>query len=877
MSDYRRLFRLRSRVDLEMDQEIESHLQLCIDDLMRRGKSHAEATAEARGRFGDLDSARRRLHRTARERDAAINSRDWLSAFWFDVRGAVLQLRRARGFALMAVVTLALGIGVATMMFTLVERILLQPLPFPRAEELVMLTGRDSLQQPIETVSAADWQDWRRDAQTLAATALHIRGQRMSVASETGALRVNGQTVTEDFFRVLGSRFIAGRSFDSAEVRGHAAVVVVSEAFWRRQLSASPQLGMTLRIDGLPHTVVGVVHAEDSYPEGTELWLPRTVRREGARTNINFLAIARLRPGVTEAAAAADLSRIARGISAQDPRALYSHGVGVAGLQDALVGSAVGSLRLLTGAVVLVLLIVCANVATATLGRGASRNVEMAIRASIGAGKGRLVQQLLIEQLLLALAGGVLGVGLAAGGLRVILRRWGAEIPRAAEVQMDLGVLGFALATSLLVGVLAGIVPAFVGSRVSLRDLLSSGGRTATRGRSAAGGLLVGAEVAMAVMLLVGAGLLIRSFRVLLTRQLGFDRNVIAADIALSGVRYDSLATNRRAYWEAATESLRSVPGVTAVGIGNWAPLGVVGHSFVEIEGRVEPNAGAVYRAVTEGYFAALGMSLLQGRFFTSGDADNAPRVAVVNRAMADRFWPGQNPIGKRVRATSMEFNLDGSPAPWLEVVGIVTDVRHGGPESEAEGELYSAARQVPRWTHAMTLLVRGSLPPEQLLGAVRSRLTAIDPQVPADVSSMQQRLSGQLSPRVLTLSLLTGFAAVALLLASLGVYGVLAHAVVRRQRELAVRAALGAMPWQIVGEVLSWAAKMLVPGVVLGLVCAFLLTRFMAAQLVEVQPADPWSFAGALLALGCVAAVAVLVPAARAARLDPARTLQAP
>lgn len=877
MSVYRRLFRLRSRADLEMDQELEAHLQFCIDDLVRGGRSLEEATQEARERFGDYESARRQLHRGARERDAAVESRDWLGALWSDVCGAMHQLRRARGFALMAIVTLALGIGVVTMMFTLIERILLRPLPFPQSQQLVMLTGRDSLQHSVETVSAADWRDWQRDSRTLVSTALHIRGRRMSVASDAGAVRVNGQVVSSDFFRVLGVRFLAGRTFDSAEVQRNEPVVIVSEAFWQRQAGPLPQLGMSLRIDGQTRTVIGVIRSEDAYPAGTDLWIPSAFSREGARTNINYLAIARLRPGVTSAVAAADLSRIAQGIRATDSRALYSYGVGVAGLQDSLVGGAAGYLRLLMGAVLLVLLIVCANLATATLGRGASRTIEMAVRSSIGAGRGRLVQQLLVEHLLLALTGGLLGLAVAALGLRIVLRVWGAEIPRSGEVQLDAGVMLFAFGISLLVGIVAGIVPAFVGSRVSLRVLLSNGGRTATRGGGFAGAFLVAAEVAMAVLLLVGAGLLIHSFRRLLLRDLGFDRAVVAAEVTLSGVRYDDSPARRAAYWNAAVDALRQLPGVRAVGVGNWVPLGFAGSSFIEIEGSDIPNTGAGYRAVTEGYFATLNIPLLQGRSLAASDVEGTPRVAVVNRAMAKRYWPGATPIGKRVRATSMEFNADGSPAPWLEVVGVVGDVRHWGLEGDITAELYTAARQVPRWTTAMTLLVRGTIPSADLVAGVRHRLAEIDPQVPADLSTMQSRLDGQLSSRMLTLSLLTGFAGVAVILASLGIYGVLAHALVRRRRELAVRAALGAMPRQLIVQVIWWAARMVVPGTVAGLLGAYLLTHLMAAELVEVQPADPLSFAAAVVALLAVAGGAVLIPAARAARLDPARTLQAP
>ncbi|MEZ4411776.1 MAG: ABC transporter permease [Gemmatimonadales bacterium] len=875
MSTYRRFFRLRPRADEEMDQELEAHLQLRIDDLVRSGMSAEAAAREARSRFGDFDTARRQLHRAARDRHARLHSRDRLGALWSDARGAFHQLRRARGFAVLAMLTLALGIGVATMMFTLVERILLRPLPFPAAEQLVALTGQDSLHQQVTTVSAADWLDWQRESRTLESTALYTYGSRMALSDESGSRKVSGQRVTADFFRVLGGRFVAGRGFSPDEVEAHAAVAVVSEALWREQLSAATTLGMTLRVDSRPYTVIGVVASADVYPEGTDVWLPRTVRSEGARTNINFLAIARLRPGVSPQEAETDLSRVAQGIRADDPQALYSYGVGVTPLQDALVGDAATYLRLLMGAVVLLLLIVCANVATATLGRGASRSVEMAIRASIGAGRGRLVQQLLVEHLLLALAGGALGMGLAAAGLRAVLAAWGAEIPRSNHVHLDVGVMLFAVGLSLVAGVAAGIVPAFVGSRVSLRQLLASGGRSSTRGnRGVAGAVLVGGEVAVALLLLIGAGLLIRSFQTLLDRNLGFDRGVVTAEITLTGPRYDSDPAQRLAYWDAALTAMRTLPGVTAAGAGNWIPLGFAGTSFVEVEGLERPGAGAGYRVVTDDYFSAMEIPLLRGRVLTQADASGAQRVGVVNRAMVDRYWPDQDPIGKRVRATSMEFSPDGSPAPWITVVGVVDNVRQWGLEAEPEPEMYTSVRQLPFWSRGMTLVVRSDMPAALLMAAVRSRLLGIDPQIPADIGTLDQRLRSQLAPRLLTLSLLTGFAGVALLLAAIGVYGVLAHAVVQRTRELAVRTALGATPGQLIGLVVRWAATIVLPGALVGLVGAFLLTRVLAAMLVEVGPADPWSFAIGMLTLLAVALAAAIIPAWRAARLDPARNL---
>jgi|CXWL01.1.fsa_nt_gi predicted permease len=878
MADYRRFFRLRRHADVEMDQELEAHLALRVDALMRGGMSADAATREARARFGDFEAARHRLHRAARDRHRTIESRDWLGALASDVRGAVRQWQRARGFAVLAIVTLALGIGVATMMFTLVERILLRPLPFPEPARLVVLSGQDSLATPIQAVSAADWLDWQRDNRTLETTAIHTRGGRMSFATGDVAVRVTGVSVSADFFRVLGTRFIAGRGVTPDEVSSGAAVAVVSEALWRHRLGADPALGAVVRVGSRSVAIVGVVSGTDVYPEGTDVWLPRAIRGEGARTNINYLAIARLKPGVPPSQAAADLSRIATGIRAADPQALYSYAVDATPLHDVVVGETATYLRLLMGAVGLLLLIVCANIATATLGRGASRSVELAIRASIGAGRGRLIQQLMVEHVLLALAGGVIGTGLAVLGLRGVLATWGAEIPRSADVQVDFGVLAFAVLLSLMVGVIAGIAPAVVGSRVSLHQLVSSGGRTATkRSRGVAGGLLVGGEVALALLLLIGAGLLIRSFRTLLERDLGFDAGVVTAEVTLSGARYDTIPERRLAYWTQAREAVASIPGVAAAGVANWIPLGMAGSSFVEFEGRDEPGAGAGYRAITDGYLEAMNVPLLAGRHLAATDRFGSERVAVINAAMARRYWPSGSPLGSRIRATSMEFNRDGTPAPWITIVGVVGDVRQWGLEAEAVPEMYAAARQLPAWTQSMTLVARASGPAAGIVAAIRSRLLAIDPDVPADIGTMQARLDGDLAPRMLTLTLLSGFAGMALLLAALGIYGVLAHAVGQRTRELAVRAALGATRRQVFTLVLRWAARIVIPGAIVGLIGAALLTRVMQSLLVDVAPLDPLAFIGCGVLLLCVAFSAVMVPAYRAASLDPARNLMVP
>ncbi|MDQ6830596.1 MAG: ABC transporter permease, partial [Gemmatimonadota bacterium] len=394
-------------------------------------------------------------------------------------------------------------------------RVLLRPLPFPRAEQLVALESMDSLRHVVEVVSSADWQDWQREAKSMQSTAIYSLDRRMGIADADSATRVSAREVSGSFFRVLGARFTVGRPFTEAEAQAQTPVVVVSEALWRRLLGADRSLARPIKVGSRSYAVVGVVAAGFDYPTGTEVWFADAFGPEsgGMHNNINWLAIARLNLGVTRAAAAAELDAAARRIRTREPRALYAYGVNVKPLRTVIVGSAAGYLQLLMAAVGFVLLIVCANVASATLGRGMARAREMAVRASLGAGRGRLIRQLLIEHVMLALIGGAIGLALAWAGIRVLLNAWGSEIPRAEEVRLDPVVFAFAFGMSLLVGIMSGLLPAFRGSRVSLRGLMASGGRTMASGRSLPGNLLASAEIALALLLLSGAGLLIEAFR----------------------------------------------------------------------------------------------------------------------------------------------------------------------------------------------------------------------------------------------------------------------------------------------------------------------------------------------------------------------------
>ncbi len=793
-----------------------------------------------------------------------------------DLRYAMRQAKRFPGFTALVLLTFALGIGATTAMFTLVERVLLRPLPFPEPDRLVVLTSVDSLGSDVPVVSAGNWLDWRAQSRLLGATGI-AQSTRTTVAADGPAQKREATFVGGAWLQAVHPRLAAGRLFTEAEADSRAPVAVVSERLWRELLGADSALGRAIRLNGRPHQVVGVVAAGQEYPRESDIWAPGFVptQRGGARNNINYEAIARLADGATIASARAELDAIAARIRAEDPVALYSWGVHVRPLRDWIIGDAGQYLRLLLASVGCVLLIACANLAGASLSRAGGRGQEMAVRVALGARRGRLVIQLLREHVLLALAGGALGVALAWVAVRLVLRWGGHEIPRSGEVELDGTVLAFSTVLSLLAGALTGLLPALRASTVAPRAVLSGGGGTVRGARRLPGAWLVGAELGGALVLLVAAGLLVRSFRQLLARDLGFEtRNVIAAEVTLLGLRYRQEPGRAVAYWSALLDDLATVPGVEAVGAANWIPLGTGGTGFIEVAGREFPGAGAGYRVVSDGYFRALEIPLVAGRVFSSEDARETPRVVVINHTMAERYWPDQDPIGRRVRAVSQEQQRDG-PAPWLTVVGVVGDIRHWGLEAQVQPEMYVLYRQVPGWVLAMSAVVRAQGSAERLIPVIRGRVLAHDPDEPAAISTLEQRLSARLAPRRLVMWLLTAFGALASILALVGVWSMLSYAVAGRAREIALRAALGATSVGLVSMVLRGALAVLAAGAAIGLAAAFGVTRLMRSLLVGVSFTDPVAMAGAALILLLGGLAAATPPALRAARVDPMRTLK--
>ncbi|HSJ13509.1 MAG TPA: ADOP family duplicated permease, partial [Longimicrobiales bacterium] len=819
-------------------------------------------------RFGDPGE----VLASARQRERELRRREWFDEVRRDLVLTWRRAARSPAATLLTLATLALAIGLTTIMFAFVDRVLLRPLPFASPERLVVLQGMDSSGTAVARTSYVNWADWQEQSRSLAASAVHM-GRELSVVQGGRARHVRGELVTAEFFDVVRPRLASGRGF-SAEDRD-AGVVVVSEAYLQRELGGRLGPGSSLSLEGRARPVVGVVRRGHEYPADTEVWaLTRGEPRGGGaqRNNINWIAIARLAEGATAASAARELSAIARRIQAAEPESDYSHGVAVLGLRDHLVGGARGYLRLLLGAVAYVLLIACANLAALNLARGVQRRGEVALRYALGAGRGRLVRQLVTEQLALALTGGGLGLLLAWVATDVLGAALAGRVPRAAEVSVDLRIVAFTLGLALIAGMLTGVAPAWRTSAERPRALL--GGRGFVRGgRGMPGALLVLAEVSMAVLLLAGAGLLLRSFQAVLARDVGFvasDRAI--AQIQLSTERYRDEAA-RVVFWDGLQEQLQRDPAVVRAAIANWVPTGMGGTGYLNVEGRSEANAGAAYRVIGEGYFAALGIPVLRGRDLEARDGPAALRVAVISRSLAERYWPGANPVGRRIQVPGMEGYED---VPWLTIVGVVGDVRHDGHESEVSDHVYVSWRQRPQWTQAMNVVVQARGDVGAAGHALVRAAQSLDRELAVEPVPLERELGRLVAERRLVMLLLAFFGAMALALAAVGLYGILSFAVAQRTHEIGVRAALGASRSGIVRMVVLNAGRVVLAGAAAGIVAAFWLTRVLESMLVDVTHADPLTYAAAAVVLALVALGAVFLPARRAAHVDPLTALRA-
>jgi putative ABC transport system permease protein len=876
---YRRFLRLQARsreeIERDVDDELAAHLELRVAELIHRGESPERARAIAVERFGDLRGTREGLVLSARERSGRRRRSAWLDALRQDTVFALRGARRSPGHTLFAVAMLALAIGLTTGTFTVIYGALLRPLPFPHADRLYTLLSQDSTGKRIEQVSLANWLDWSEQNRTIQHSAIYQTG-RLPVVTGNESSRVSATETIGEFFGTLQPNMLLGRGYTVADAQSEQRFAVVSEGLWRGLLGGDRSLSRPIVLSGRTYNVVGVVRAGYEYPAGTDVWVSRKYEREfGARRNwVSFTGIARLRDDVGLTDADRDLDAIAAHIRQSDPAGIYSYGVELRPLKSAIAGDAGRYLWLLQGAVGFVLLIACANLAGINLARGKRRTQEMAVRAALGAARARLIRQLLIEHVTLALLAGAAGMLIAWWSVRAVLLRTSDLLPRAEAITIDRGILAFAVVVALITGVITGLLPALQLSRVSLKEQMSGGQRGAVAGgRNLPGALLVGIEVAFALMLLTGGGLLMRSYRILLARDLGFDTsNVITAQIALGTV--PEIHEVER-YWETLLPSLRSIPGVEAVAASNWIPLGIGVSTFLDIEGRAE-TGGSGYRAISDDYFRTLGLPLLAGRVFDARDVYGGQRVGVISQKLADTYFQGVNPLGRRMRTPGMESFGGRSEPQWITIVGVVADMRQWGLAEEPRPELYVSYRQVPVHGMSMTALVRTRLSAANLMAAVRNRIREHDRRTPADLGTLAELLDNGLQHRRLTLAVLSTFGAIALALAMIGLYSLISFAVAQRTRELAVRAALGARRRNLLQMVFANAMAVVLLGVIAGLAGAAALTRLLDVMLVEVKPLDPLTLLVVTLCLLAAAALAILLPAVRAARLDPLMALRA-
>ena len=804
-----------------------------------------------------------------------------------DIRYGVRGLLKHPGFTAIVVITLALGIGASTAIFSIVNSVLLRRLPYRNADRIVAIQEVDKEGKRGQSTSA-NFLDWRAQ-NTVFEHLAAIKSSTTNLALSDHAERLELAQTNANFFDVFGITPQYGRLFlPQDEQAGHEPVAVVSHALWQRRFGSDPSLvGRSITLDGRNYTVVGVAPPGFHYPDKTELWLPplrlvpelypdqdvTTSRRMGYLT-----VVAALKPGVSLQQAAGEMETITARLRQQYPDTNNRRFNRVVGLHEHLIGDTNKLLWLLLGAVTFVLLIGCANVANLLLASGASRQKEMAIRAALGASRLRVVRQLFTESTILALAGGVVGLFVAYWGLAAITKLLPTDFPRLNEIHMDLRVLGFTFAASMLTGIVFGLAPALQISRSDVQEAIretgrgTSGSRRQSRFRQA----LIVVQVALSVVLLAGAGLLFRSFLQLQSVNTGFvSQQVLTARLTPSGTNFVNDADYAK-FYNGVIEKINAIPGVQDVGLINTLPLYKGPTSGFRVEGRpvTTPDKwpSVNYRVVSPNYFRAMGIPVLEGRVYMDRDDENSPLVMIVNQQLAREIFPGESPVGKRI--TFGGTNPNGQPR-WFEIVGVVANVRSLELREEPTAELYFASRQ-DLWP-AMSLVVRSSVEPASLSGSVRQAVNEVDRSVPvADVKPMDHIVSESITQPRFNLFLLGLFSAVAMVLSAAGIYGVTAYTVTQRTHELGIRIALGAQVSDVLKMILGQGMAVIGVGLVAGLVAAFGLMRLLRSLLFGVGENDPLTFAAITGVLVLVALIACYIPARRATRVDPLVALRA-
>jgi len=876
MAWVRRLFS-RRRIYSDLSEEIRGHLEEKVEELVAGGMSEKEAVAAARREFGNVS--------LSEEDGREVWRWNLMESLLSDIRFGLRALRKARGFAAVAVLTLALGIGATTAIFSIIRAVLMNPLAIQDPNRVVVL--RELWRESFVSVSVGNFADIQRQSTSFSSLCALNQGG-FNLAALDRPVRVTGELATSECFATFGVPPIAGRLFTPGENQpGSEKVVILSERLWRSRLGSDPAIvGKPLRINGTLHIVVGIMPKSfDPMLSGSDLWIPQafTPSQIADHDNHYLTVLARLNPAVSVQQAQSQLNVIARRLQQAYPLDDQDRGLNVRPLTELLLGDQRLALRMMLAAVGFVLLIACANIANLQLARSRSRQKEMALRIALGASRGRLVRQLLLENVVLGLAGGAVGVLLAYWGLSWIVAHGPAEMPRLDQSRIDIGALTFACVIGLLCSLLFGLAPALRSASISLNEALKKSTSVHSASKDRVRSALVVGEVALALILMAAAGLLIRSALLVAHIDPGFDTaNLLVGRVGLPDAEYHDPVVARQTF-ERMVRAAAELPGVQSAGVVSRAPLAGAGSSNgIIAEGKPLDPASIVdsrLQIVSPEYLSTVRIPLKAGRDFTPQDTREKTLVTIVNETLARTLWPGESPIGKRFACC--EPGPKGREDPvWHEVVGEVADVRAFGLDRQVQPEFYLPLAQMPpsAWDwigRTMDIAVRtqSSAAPRREL---QTMVAAIAPGVPIyQLSTMQQKIAGTQERSHFDTFLLSIFAVAALLLSSVGIYGVLSYMVAQRTREIGIRMALGATPSNVVGDVLIQGARLTAAGVAFGLVGALASVRLLSSMLYGIRATDGIAFAAACLVLIAAALLASYVPALRATRVDPMVTLR--
>ncbi len=858
------LFR-RDAVLHDIDEELRSHLEMEADANRELGMSAEDADRAARKSFGNLPIIKDRAYE--------VRGGGFMETLWQDLRYGTRLLLKQPGFTLAAVAMLAMGIGANTAIFSIVNAVLLRPFPFPQPEQIVMVTedaGGNFLSYP-------NFADWKDDRSLFASTSAYRPNESYNFTGGGEPERLQGRLVSAGFLSTLKVKPLFGRDFVADDDRpGAIRTVMLSHAFWNRRFNADQAIvGMPITLNDESYMVVAVLPRDFQFAADADVTIPIGISAERFKargSDPGVVAVARLLPNTTAQQATTALNVIYTRLEHEYPASNTGRRAHLTPMHEYFVGEARQPLLILLGAVCLVLLIACANVANLLLVRASERKREISLRVALGANRWRVIRELLTGSFLLALVGAALGVLLAHWGTTLVARQLPGIVPRLAEANVDLRVLLFTLGASILTGLLFGLAPALQASRVSLTDALKDGDRGASGSRQKLRRAFVVGEVALTLTLLVGAGLLIQSFRRVMQVDPGFDSdNVLTMQVSVNnpdGKKVDS-------FFKQLQENVRRLPGVKSVAVSNGLPLSGVNQPNYFIEGKPLPKNGdepfGVRYTVSPGYFETMGIELVKGRVFTPQDRPTTTLVAVIDDALAQRAFPNEDPIGKRL-STSRDFD------PAYEIVGIVRHVAQYNLDNTRlrPAEFYFSFNQIPPdrlpgSTRRINLLVRTNVEPASLTNSVRTEVSALNKdQAVFNVRTMSDIVSQSLAPRRFSMMLLTVFAVAALVLASIGIYGTMSYAVAQRTREIGLRITLGAQRGTVLKLVIGEGIRLALIGVGLGLIASFALTRTMNGLLFGVSTTDPSTFLGITLLLVVVALLASWVPARRATRVAP-------